>query len=81
MKYNCPNCNSEEFITEPNQYDVLTFGKEGFITQSTEQIDEFRIFCRGCSKEVDMLKSNKKIVLKKEPIPNKSLAMVCGVEK
>jgi hypothetical protein len=66
MKYNCPNCNSEEFITEPNQYDVLAFGKQGFITQSTEQIDEFKIFCRLCSREVDTLKSDKKIVLKKE---------------
>ena len=66
LKYNCPNCNSEGFITEPNQYDVLTFSQEGFITQSIEQIDESKIFCRGCSKEVDIEKSDDKIVLKEE---------------
>mgnify|MGYP003767713785 CR=1 FL=1 len=30
QKYKCPNCGSSEFITEPNQYDVLEFSKYGF---------------------------------------------------
>lgn len=67
QKYKCPNCGSDEFITEPNQYDILIFNNEGFTTQSTEQIDEYKISCRGCSREVDILKSTQKIVLKEEP--------------
>jgi len=64
QKYKCPNCGSSEFITEPNQYDVLKFSKDGFETISTESIDEYRIFCRECGKEVDILKTTTKIVLK-----------------
>lgn len=64
LKYNCPNCGSNEFITEPNQYDILVFSKEGFETQSTEIIEEYKVFCRECSKEVDLLKSDKEVVLK-----------------
>jgi DNA-directed RNA polymerase subunit RPC12/RpoP len=63
LKYNCPNCNSNEFITEPNQYDILVFSENGFETQTTETVDEYKIFCRECSQEVDILKSMKKIVL------------------
>ncbi len=66
MKQNnlCPNCGSHEFITEPNQYDVLIFSKEGFETQETEQVYDYKIFCRECAKEVDVLNSINKIVLK-----------------
>lgn len=63
-KFNCPNCGSFEFITEPNQYDVLTFSNNGFETFSTEIVDEYNIFCRECGKEVDILKTKIKIVLK-----------------
>ena len=65
QKYKCPNCGSSEFITEPNQYDVLEFSKYGFETISTETIDEYKIFCRECGKEVDVEKSDKKVVLRK----------------
>ena len=65
LKYNCPSCNSEEFITEPNQYDILIFNDTGFTIQSNEQVDDYKIFCRECGKEVDILRSFTKIVLKK----------------
>jgi ribosomal protein S27AE len=60
----CPNCGSSEFITEPNQYDILEFSKNGFETITTEVVDDSKIFCRECGKEVDILKSSKKIILK-----------------
>jgi len=66
QKYKCPNCGSNEFITEPNQYDILEFSKDGFETISTESIDDYKIFCRECGKEVDLLKTTKKIVLKND---------------
>lgn len=64
-KYQCPNCWSSEFITDLNQYDVLEFSKDGFETISTETIDEYKIFCRDCGKEVDVKKTDKKIILRK----------------
>lgn len=66
QKYKCPNCGSSEFISEPNQYDVLKFSKDGFEIISTESIDDYKIFCRECGKEVDILKTSTKIVLKKD---------------
>ncbi len=63
-KYNCPNCHCEEFITEPNQYDVLNFTEKGFEIKHTEQIEDFKTYCRECGKEVDVFKSITKIILK-----------------
>lgn len=51
----CPECGSNEFITEPNRYDVLVFTKDGFKVQSTKAIEDYKIFCRECSKEIDVL--------------------------
>lgn len=65
MKNNsCPNCGSKEFITEPNQYDILKFSKYGFETIDTEVIDEYKVFCRECNSEIDVEKSETNIVLK-----------------
>ena len=63
-QHTCPVCNSDEFVTQPNQYDVLVFTKNGFETQTTEQIDDYQIFCRECSAEVDVSKSDTKVLLK-----------------
>lgn len=63
-KHCCPDCGSEEFISQPNQYDILIFTDTGFEIQSTEQIDECQVFCRACSKEVDIEKSDKEIFMK-----------------
>lgn len=60
----CPNCGSEEFITEPNRYDLLTFSKDGFEIMKSYCLDEYKIFCRECSKEVDPDKSINEIILK-----------------
>jgi len=63
QKSKCPNCGSDEFTTEPNQYDILKFSVEGFEVIGTEIIDDCKITCRECSKEVDVVKSKKEIVL------------------
>ncbi len=56
MKNYCQYCGSLEFITEPNQYDILTLEEGKFVVKSTEQIDDYKVFCRGCGKEVDLSK-------------------------
>jgi DNA-directed RNA polymerase subunit RPC12/RpoP len=63
-KYSCPNCGAIEFVTEPNQYDILVFTQNGFETQIAAQIDDYKVFCRECSAEIDIVKSDKKIVVK-----------------
>jgi predicted nucleic-acid-binding Zn-ribbon protein len=65
LKSNCPECGANEFVTEPNQYDILVLTKKGFEVQSTEQIDGCKVFCRKCSSEINLLKSVKGVVLKK----------------
>ena len=66
IKNICPNCNSDEFITLPNQYDILRFRNGEFTPERTEFIDEYKIFCRECSTEVDEIESEKinRVVLK-----------------
>ena len=63
----CPNCNSEEFITKPNHYDILKFGNKKFdVIKSEFAEDKYKIFCRECGYEVDEKSSmeNNKIILK-----------------
>ena len=64
LRFKCPSCGSSEFVSEPNQYDILVFTKDGFTTQSTQAVEEYKIYCRECSEEVDTLNSIKKIILK-----------------
>ena len=63
---NCPECNSEEFISEPNRYDVFQFEDNDFEVVDSEFIDEFKTFCRECSEEIDVELSiqNKRVMLK-----------------
>ncbi|MEK7203289.1 MAG: hypothetical protein AAB653_03160 [Patescibacteria group bacterium] len=49
----CSECGEGEFITQPNQYDVLTFSNGQFEVDHTESIDNFKIFCRECGVEVE----------------------------
>lgn len=49
----CPNCGSLEFVTDPNQYDVLKFNSGHFEIESSEFCDEFKLFCRECSVEIN----------------------------
>lgn len=48
----CPNCRGKEFISEPNQYDIMEFANGIFEIIRTESVDEYRIFCRECGTEV-----------------------------
>ncbi|MDR1791958.1 MAG: hypothetical protein LBR36_00725 [Bacteroidales bacterium] len=47
-------CGSTEFITEPNQYDVYEIidGKLE-MTHSEDIDDEFKLYCRECSEELE----------------------------
>lgn len=49
----CPKCGEGEFITEPNQYDILTVSDGKLQVDHTETIDDFKIFCRECGVEVE----------------------------
>ena len=49
----CSECGVGEFITEPNQYDVLIFSDGQLQIHHTEFFDYFKIFCRGCGVEVE----------------------------
>lgn len=63
----CPKCGSEEFLTKPDSYEILKFTRIGFKIIKTELTEEeYKIFCRECSIEIDEKSSsqNKKIVLK-----------------
>ena len=61
---NCPNCGSNEFITAPNQYDVLTFRNGNFKTLSVQQVDVFKIYCRECSEEIENNNNNRLLIVK-----------------
>jgi len=67
-KNRCPECESEEFISEPNKYDILEFQDDDFIATDSKFLDEHKIFCRECSEEVDIGLSiqNRKVMLKNE---------------
>lgn len=67
--HQCPECGSTQFITEPNQYDVLEFYNEKFeIIRSESTEDEYKIFCEDCYEEVDVETSlkEKRVVLIKQ---------------
>jgi RNA polymerase subunit RPABC4/transcription elongation factor Spt4 len=38
----CPTCGSEEFVTEPNRYDILTFDDD-FEVSKSYFIDEYSV--------------------------------------
>lgn len=50
----CPNCGSETFITEPNQYDVMSFLDGEFnIIRSESTDDGYKFLCENCFEEID----------------------------
>lgn len=48
----CPKCGEGEFVSEPNQYDVLVFSDGQLQINHTESFDYFKIFCRECGVEI-----------------------------
>lgn len=53
-QHQCPHCDCDEFISEPNQYDVLRFRVGNFEISHTENINgEIKIFCRECGVKID----------------------------
>ena len=52
QKHKCPNCQSTEFISSPNRYDVMSFSEKGIFIEKSELIDGYEIFCRECGEEV-----------------------------
>lgn len=64
--YCCPKCCSEEFVTEPNCYDILKFINSKFETMKKEMVErESIIRCRECGIKINEKASirNGKIVL------------------
>ena len=57
----CPKCGSTEFVSEANQYDVMTFENGEFVIQHSESFYTDRFFCRDCGEEVK--EENGKIVM------------------
>jgi hypothetical protein len=50
MEYKCKKCDGEEFITQPNRYDVYKNHDGALVLKSSELIDEPEIlYCRDCS--------------------------------
>ncbi|MDO8524251.1 MAG: hypothetical protein Q7R99_01320 [bacterium] len=49
----CAKCGAGEFVSEPNQYDILTFSDGQLQVDHTENINDFKIFCRECGVEVE----------------------------
>ncbi|MBI5779606.1 MAG: hypothetical protein HZA49_09165 [Planctomycetes bacterium] len=63
----CPGCNSEDFVSGPNRYDLLKFVSGNFEVAKSELIDEERrVFCRECGNEIDekISAENKRVVFK-----------------
>ena len=67
INFICPKCGSESFVSTPNRYDLLEIVNGIFeVVKSKFTEEEYKIFCRECSAEVDEESTleNKKIVLK-----------------
>lgn len=67
-KNRCPECDSPEFISELNRYDVYEFQDNDFAVTNNHFLDEYKTFCRDCQAEIDVSASieNKKVMLKAE---------------
>lgn len=72
MKKNnvCPDCDSIEFISDLNQFEVYEFRDNDFMMTINHFIDEYTVRCRECAAEVDVEAStqNKRIILKKHEV-------------
>lgn len=53
-KIKCKECGCQEFITQPNKYDVYEVEEGELVLQTSEIIDEEPIlYCRECSEELE----------------------------
>jgi len=54
----CKECGGEEFISQPNQYDVFVPGEDDeLIWVDSESIDEeLKLFCRNCGTKLSVKK-------------------------
>lgn len=63
-KNKCPNCGCDEFVSEPNQYDIMLFnGKEFEIHSSELMYDDGKVFCRDCSALVGVNETNEIVLI------------------
>ena len=51
---NCKECGNNEFITEPNKYDIYK-AEEGKLEFQKEEIiqEAIKLYCRECSEELE----------------------------
>lgn len=54
MEYKCKICGCEEFISQPNRYDVFENRNGKLVFKESEQIDDaLELFCRECSEKLE----------------------------
>lgn len=65
-KNRCPECDSPEFISELNRYDLYEFQDDDFVVTNNHFLDDYKTYCRDCQEEIDVSASiaNKKVTLK-----------------
>ena len=53
---NCKECGNDEFITEPNKYDIYKANEGKLEFQKAEIIQEtIKLYCRECSEELALV--------------------------
>lgn len=53
-KYKCKECNCEEFVSQPNQYDIFENNHGVLVFKKSELVnDKLELFCRECSQKLD----------------------------
>jgi len=53
MESKIKNCSCNEFVTQPNRYDIYTFVDEKLkLEKSAFTQDEIKLYCRECGKEL-----------------------------
>ena len=54
-KYSCKSCGCQEFISQPNRYDVFKSENGKVVFQYSEIIDDESIlYCRDCSEILEL---------------------------
>lgn len=54
MDYKCKECGCEEFVSQPDQYNIFE-NKNGILVFKKSELvnDKLKLFCRECSKRLE----------------------------
>ncbi len=54
MEYKCKKCGCEEFVSQPNQYNIFENNNGILILKTVELVnDKLELFCRECSEKLE----------------------------